>query len=93
MNPSTSQLFSKLISGSRNRGALSRAITLIESIKPSDMEQASLLLDELTSKANIINGDGMKNNWCIGVAGSPGAGKSTFIEALGKGILFPLMQL
>lgn len=48
------------------------------------MEQASLLLDELTSKANISKGEGMKSNWCIGVAGSPGAGKSTFIEALGK---------
>ena len=60
----------------QDRRALSKAITLVESNRPDDREQALSLLDELmphTHKAIRI-----------GITGSPGVGKSTFIEAYGQ---------
>lgn len=58
-----------------DRGALSRAITLAESRRPDDQEQAQELIAELlprTGKARRV-----------GITGVPGAGKSTTIETLG----------
>jgi LAO/AO transport system kinase len=58
-----------------DRRSLARAITLVESTRPDHREQASALLDALlpdTGRAHRV-----------GVSGAPGAGKSTFIEALG----------
>jgi len=60
---------------SGDRGALSRAITLAESRRPDDQEQAQELIAELlprTGKARRV-----------GITGVPGAGKSTTIETLG----------
>jgi LAO/AO transport system kinase len=57
------------------RGALSRAITLIESNRPRHQEQAEELLNRLMPRT----GGSMR----VGVTGAPGAGKSTFIECLG----------
>ncbi len=62
-----------------NRRALARAITLIESTRPEDRTEAARLLKEITPHA----GGAMR----IGISGAPGAGKSTFIEALGNRII------
>ncbi len=69
-----SGLATKLADGDRR--ALSKAITLIESSKSGDREDALELLDIImpfTGKARRI-----------AISGSPGVGKSTFIEAFGE---------
>jgi LAO/AO transport system kinase len=58
-----------------DRRALARAITLVESTRPDHRAQAGALLDELMPDT----GGAIR----IGISGTPGAGKSTFIEALG----------
>jgi LAO/AO transport system kinase len=58
-----------------NRAALARAITLVESTRVDHREQAGELLDTLMA----ATGNAVR----IGITGAPGAGKSTFIEALG----------
>ncbi|WP_141731549.1 methylmalonyl Co-A mutase-associated GTPase MeaB [Oligoflexus tunisiensis] len=63
-----------LISGDR-RG-LAKALTLIESRRPEHRLLAGKLLSAIYSKTGRANR--------IGITGSPGVGKSTFIEALGK---------
>ena len=60
---------------SGDRRALARAITLGESSRPDDQERAAALLDELVADA----GGALR----VGITGSPGVGKSTFIEAYG----------
>jgi LAO/AO transport system kinase len=59
-----------------DRRALARAITLIESTRAADREEAESLLTELLPDT----GRAMR----IGISGAPGAGKSTFIEAFGQ---------
>ena len=59
-----------------DRRALGRAITLIESRRPADRQNARELLDQLAPYAG--------NSVRIGISGAPGAGKSTFIESLGN---------
>ncbi|MFI3261549.1 MAG: methylmalonyl Co-A mutase-associated GTPase MeaB [Rikenellaceae bacterium] len=54
---------------------LSRAITLIESILPSDYD----LSQEIIEKCLPYSGNSVR----VGITGVPGAGKSTFIEAIG----------
>ena len=58
-----------------DRRALARAITLVESTRGDHREDAEQLLAEVLSHT----GDAIR----IGITGAPGAGKSTFIEALG----------
>ena len=58
-----------------DRGALARGITLIESRAPAHRAAADTLLNLLTPHA----GGAMR----VGITGAPGAGKSTFIDALG----------
>jgi LAO/AO transport system kinase len=61
------------------RRALAKAITLIESTRPDHQARAQVLLDGIlphTGKAIRL-----------GISGVPGAGKSTFIEALGHIII------
>lgn len=61
---------------SGNRAALSRAITLVESRRVADRKIARELLGLLpTAFAKTLR---------IGITGSPGAGKSTFIEQFGS---------
>ncbi|MBN2805390.1 MAG: methylmalonyl Co-A mutase-associated GTPase MeaB [Prolixibacteraceae bacterium] len=61
-----------------NRVILSQAVTLIESVKPEHQELAQQIIARcLPSSGKSIR---------IGITGVPGAGKSTFIEALGKHI-------
>jgi len=71
----------EFVKGIRNgdRRLLSRAITLVESSRPEHEQLAHEILDRCL-------GDG-GNSIRIGVTGAPGAGKSTFIEALGLEIL------
>ncbi len=62
-----------------DRQMLSRAITLVESQKAEHEERAHAILDRcLATKHSAIR---------IGITGSPGAGKSTLIEALGEEII------
>lgn len=59
-----------------NRTVLAQAITLIESNSPAHMETAQEVLKHfLPYTGNSIR---------VGITGVPGAGKSTFIEALGS---------
>ncbi|MBB6324629.1 LAO/AO transport system kinase [Algoriphagus iocasae] len=64
---------------SGNRMILSQAITLVESNLESDLALASLLVQEILPYTG--------NSLRIGITGSPGVGKSTFIEAFGSMIL------
>jgi LAO/AO transport system kinase len=63
----------------RNRAVLSRAITLIESTKPEHRKQAEKIIEKCLPKAG--------NSIRIGITGVPGAGKSTFIEAIGSHVI------
>lgn len=59
----------------KNRVALSRAITLIESSLPGDRMVSEKILNQLLPKT----GSSLR----IGITGVPGVGKSTFIESFG----------
>ncbi len=61
---------------SGNRTILGRAITLVESNAPAHMEMAQQMLTKLLPHT--------EKSIRVGVTGVPGAGKSTFIEALGN---------
>ena len=58
-----------------DRRALARAITLVESTRADHRDDAVALLEELLP----ATGGATR----VGISGAPGAGKSTFIEALG----------
>ena len=58
-----------------DRRALARAITLVESSRPADQEAADALLTRLLPDT----GRAVR----LGITGTPGVGKSTFIEAFG----------
>ena len=72
-----------LLSGIRsgNRAALSQSITLVESKNTQKREMAKLILHTLLSEPPP------KEAYRIGLSGPPGAGKSTFIENMGKWFL------
>ncbi len=67
----------KLVEGvlARRTRALAKAITLVESTRPDHQARAGALLEALLPHT----GRSMR----LGISGSPGVGKSTFIEALG----------
>ncbi|WP_458791352.1 methylmalonyl Co-A mutase-associated GTPase MeaB [Yoonia sp. MH D7] len=58
----------------RDRRALARAITLVESVRSDHRVQAMALLDMLGTQPQALR---------IGLSGTPGVGKSTFIESFG----------
>lgn len=62
-----------------DRVALARAITLVESTRDEDREPALALLDALARDGHDAHR--------VGVSGPPGAGKSTFIDALGVALV------
>ncbi len=62
-----------------NRGYIARAITLVESTKPAHREQAHELLQLLAPRTG--------NAFRVGISGVPGAGKSTFINAMGQKLI------
>lgn len=59
-----------------SRGAVARAITLVESTSPAHREAARELLGELVPRSGSATR--------VGVSGVPGVGKSTFIDELGS---------
>ncbi len=59
----------------QDRRALARAITLVESARTDHQEQAQALLQRLSGHGHQA--------LRIGLSGTPGVGKSTFIEAFG----------
>ncbi len=70
-------LAARVVAGERR--ALARAVTLVESTRDDDQHTAQALLERLhphTGKAVRV-----------GLSGTPGVGKSTFIEALGSLLL------
>jgi LAO/AO transport system kinase len=62
-----------------DRRALARGITLVESGRADHQDQAAQLLDVLLPDTGGATR--------IGISGAPGVGKSTFIEALGTGLV------
>ena len=62
----------------RDRRALARAITIVESTRKDDQETAEALLTLLLPRTG--------NSVRIGISGPPGVGKSTFIETFGRGL-------
>ena len=68
------RLVERLAEGDRR--ALARSITLVESSRPEHRSSAEALLDAVAGRA--------PPSLRIAVSGAPGAGKSTFIEALGR---------
>jgi LAO/AO transport system kinase len=77
MHPTLETLAQRILNGDRR--ALARAITLIESRRPDHQEQALALVDRLLP----ATGKAVR----LGISGTPGAGKSTFIEALGRHVI------
>jgi LAO/AO transport system kinase len=76
------QAIEQILTGSR--AWIARAITLVESSRPDHRRLAQQLLVELARRApqagSVDEGGGVIR---VGVTGVPGAGKSTFINALG----------
>ncbi len=64
----------------RDRAALARAITLVESTRERDRAAAATLLSRLHDGAPA-------GSHRIGISGAPGAGKSSFIDSYGMGLL------
>ena len=58
-----------------DRRALSRAITLVESTRAGDQEEAMALLEAVAPRSGQATR--------VGISGTPGVGKSTFIDVLG----------
>jgi LAO/AO transport system kinase len=67
------QLGDRILTGDRR--ALARAITLVESSRADHRAQAAQLIDHLSGAG--------RQALRIGLSGTPGVGKSTFIEAFG----------
>ena len=59
----------------KQRGAIARAITLVESTRSEDREPADRMLRELLPQTGTARR--------VGISGVPGVGKSTFIDELG----------
>ncbi|WP_027262268.1 methylmalonyl Co-A mutase-associated GTPase MeaB [Sedimentitalea nanhaiensis] len=67
------ELGDRVLAGERR--ALARAITLVESQRSDHRQQATALLEHVASKG--------RQALRIGLSGTPGVGKSTFIESFG----------
>ncbi|WAC71906.1 methylmalonyl Co-A mutase-associated GTPase MeaB [Roseateles sp. SL47] len=65
--------------GARQRRAMAKAITLLESTRADHRAQADALLTELLPRTG--------QSFRLGISGVPGVGKSTFIEALGLALI------
>lgn len=74
IQPTTEELVKGILN--KDRVALSRAITIIESNNPDHFIKANEIINSCLPHAN--------QSIRIGITGVPGVGKSTFIEAFGK---------
>ena len=72
--PATKELIKGILN--KDKTALSRAITLVESTTQKHQNQARKIIEACLPHAN--------NSIRIGITGVPGVGKSTFIEQFGK---------
>ena len=70
----TTELAERVVAGDRR--ALAKAVTLVESTRPDQMAAAEVLLARLAQTG--------RQALRLGITGTPGVGKSTFIEAFGK---------
>lgn len=77
MSSDTESLATTLKAG--DRGALARAITMVESTRPDHRASASALLELLSADCG--------HTIRLGISGAPGVGKSTFIERLGNHVI------
>lgn len=66
----------RLVGGDRR--ALSQAITLVESSHPQHRKEAEKMLSFVSSLSR------RQDSFRIGLSGSPGVGKSSFLESLGS---------
>jgi LAO/AO transport system kinase len=71
----------------KQRIALSKAITLVESKSPTRRLMADVLLDRLRKSTKIDTDQAGNTSFRLGIAGPPGVGKSTFVDAFGQYIL------
>src|SRR3954464_9246606 len=72
-----STLTDDLLGGDRR--ALAKAITLVESPRPAHRDEAVALIDAVLPRTGTATR--------VGISGSPGVGKSTFIEAFGLHVI------
>ena len=77
LSPADQTLIDGVLAGQRR--ALAKAITLIESTRTDHQQRAQQVLTQLLPHT----GRAMR----VGISGVPGAGKSTFIEALGNWLI------
>ncbi|THD22883.1 LAO/AO transport system kinase [Fasciola hepatica] len=79
---SVRQMTENLFQG--NRRSLAQAITLLESTHPDRRYEGQYILDRCMNHLSQQEESTGKYTIRIGLSGPPGAGKSTFIEALGS---------
>lgn len=77
---SVQDIFKGMVTG--NRGSLAKAITLTESTRQDHVQDSHQLLSLCLNHLKKLKLN--KPTFRIGLTGSPGAGKSTLIETLGK---------
>ena len=80
--PSAQQLFADL-TGASHRRALGKAISLLESKQPEDQGIADELIDLARSQVQSMDNPTLR----LGVSGTPGVGKSTFVENFGLAVI------
>ena len=83
--PATAAEWVARLRGGDDRRALGQAITLLESNRPADRALADALIDELSGAAPPAQRPA--SSFRLGVSGTPGVGKSTFIERFGAEVL------
>uniref|UniRef100_A0A914UZG9 Uncharacterized protein n=1 Tax=Plectus sambesii TaxID=2011161 RepID=A0A914UZG9_9BILA len=86
-DPEVQRLKKELLEGSR--AALASAITLVESKNPTKRARGNHLLSEILAveRQKLAQQGTDALIFRIGISGSPGVGKSTFIEALGMELI------
>ncbi|KAK0395686.1 hypothetical protein QR680_001387 [Steinernema hermaphroditum] len=89
-DPEVQRLKNEIMSGSR--AALAAGITLVESKNPTKRARGNYLLSEIMTEERKRYQKHGPNSliFRIGISGSPGVGKSSFIEALGHELTLQL---
>ncbi|WP_416914466.1 MAG: methylmalonyl Co-A mutase-associated GTPase MeaB [Roseicyclus sp.] len=79
--PTARDLAPRILAGDRR--ALARAVTLVESTRPDHRADATALIEALRKPTADLGRQALR----IGLSGTPGVGKSTFIEAFGMALV------